>query len=903
MNGQHSTSDEPQGSWIFRAKIRRPRQNIVLIERPQLIESLNQCLDYQTCLITAPAGYGKTTLLAQWHATLAAQDVKAAWLSLDEGDKDAQRFLSYLICALTHADVNLGQLSMLAEQGLADLSVDAALAAMLEQVDAGQQSVVLVLDDYHRAASGEIDEQIERLITNAPGNFRVVINSRIAPTFSSSYLVATGRALTLDAEALRFSEDELRRAFDDKLSELQLAKFYSTTEGWPVAIQLAKIAIREIEPDVLLDSFAQRSGHLASFLADQVFGDLSDETQQFLLHTSILEQFNSGLANAVNENDRSGRVLKNLEHLGALIVADDTEGGWYRYHHLFAEFLHNQLTATEPSLIPTLHRRASLWYESEGDTSAAVKHAKFAGEIDRCATLIEDAGGWEIILYRGILQLRDLLRHVSDLDLTAYPRLLLAQSYLLVKKGETQRSRALFDAAVASRTRSGENPRLDRDIVNLKILLDVYEDKLDSRSDLRKMIQTEEDFPDDDYLAKGIFGCTEASVAMSLGRFEEARTHAKNAMRSMRQADTILGLNYCYLHAAMSDFYRCEIQQAKANAIEASSMARDNFGADSGLKSLADVILGALFYWTDNLGPEDEQRFLAALDFSERNDGWFEIYGIGIEAELGLELERQDFDAAIRALERAERISNTRGIARLEQLAVAYRLDVFTQAGERREAARTASKIERFTVIGQWRKSPVSWRTHEASCRVLAVHFAQKDVDKSRIYIKDALECSKDLGARFHLLRCLITNSILTAQRGEREVALQSLFDALSIASANGVKKPFELSKAIVPLMWQALSHGRSEAVETATLSFLSAILDSFHRRSSEAGPGIPLLSPRENEVVMELSQGRSNKQIARALSMTEHTVKFHLKNVFAKLEVNRRAEAITVARSIGLAP
>ncbi len=903
MTEQPSISDKPQGSWIFWAKLRPPRQNIALIERPQLIESLNQSLDYQTCLVTAPAGYGKTTLLAQWHATLSARNVKAGWLTLDEGDDDAQRFLSYVICSLTDAGVELGQLSMLAEQGLADVSADAALAAMLELIDSTEQNIVLVLDDYHRAASEEIDEQIERLITNAPRNFRVVINSRIAPTFSSSYLVATGRALMLDAEALRFSEDELRRAFDEQLSEPQLAQFHETTEGWPVAIQLARIAIREIEPDALFDSFGQRSGHLASFLADQVFGDLSEEAQDFLLRTSILEQFNSSLANAVSGNENSRRVLKNLEHLGALIVTDDMEGGWYRYHHLFADFLYDQLKTSKPTLIPELHSRASIWYETEGDASAAVKHAKLGGEIDRCATLIQDAGGWEIILYRGITQLRDLLRHVSDLDLTAYPRLLLAQSYLLVKKGETQRSRALYDSAVSSRTRIGDDPQLDRDIVNLRTLVDVYEDKLDSKSDLMKLVQVEEAFADDDYLAKGILGCTEASLAMSLGQFEEARAHTRNAMRSMRQADTILGLNYCYLHAAMSDFYRCEIQQAKANAVEASAMARDNFGADSGLKSLADVVHGALRYWTDELSVEDEKRFLSALDFSEKNDGWFEIYGIGIEAELGLGLERQDFDAAIRAVDRAERISSARGINRLEQLAVAYRLDVFTQAGEKREAARTATKIERFTSVGQWRKSPVTWRTHEASCRVLAVHFAEKDRDKSKAYINDAIACNKQLDARFHLVRTLITNSILKSLWGDRDVALQSLFDALSIASANGVKKPFELSKAIVPLMWQALSWGRSEAIETATLSFLTSVLDNFHRRSSEASGGIPLLSPRENEVLMELSQGRSNKQIARALSMTEHTVKFHLKNVFTKLDVSRRAEAVTVARNIGLVP
>lgn len=903
MSEQHSAADKPQASWIFWAKLRPPRQNVALIDRPQLIESLNQSLNYQACLVTAPAGYGKTTLLAQWYTILSSQDVKAGWLTLDEGDRSAQRFLSYVICALTYAGMDLGQLSMFAEQGLTDLSADAALAAMLELVDGTQQNVVLILDDYHRAASEEIDEQIERLITNAPRNFRVVINSRIAPTFSSSYLVATGRALMLDAEAFRFSEDELHRAFDEELNKTQLAQFYVTTEGWPVAIQLARIAIREVGPDVLLNSFGQRSDHLASFLADQVFGDLPDEAQEFLLHTSILEQFNSNLANAVNVNDNSHRILKSMNHLGALIVADDTEGGWYRYHHLFADFLHNQLKISQPSLIPQLHQRASLWYESEGDTSAAVKHAKHAGEIDRCAMLIQDAGGWEIVLYRGIAQLRDLLRHVSDLDLTDYPRLLLAQSYLLIKKGEVQRSRALFDSAIAGRARPGDDPQLDRDIVNLQILLDTYEDKLDSLADLRKLTQVAKGFAEDDYLAKGVFGSAEAVVAMSLGRFEEARTHARDAMRLMRQANTILGLNYCYLHAAMSDFYRCEFRQAKANAIEASSMARDNFGADSRLKSLSDVIHGALLYWTDELEKEDEERFRSALDFSERNDGWFEIYGIGIEAELGLALERQDFDAAIQAIDRAERIASTRGIGRLERLAIAYRLDVFTLAGERREATRVATRIESFTSIGQWQKIPVTWRTHEASCRVLAVHFAQKDRDKSQAYIKDALACSKQLDARFHLVRCLITNAILTSLWGEREAALQSLFEALSIASANGVKKPFELSKEIVPLMWQASRWGRSEAVETATLSFLSSVLNSFHRRSSEAGAGIPLLSPRENEVLMELSQGSSNKQIARALSMTEHTVKFHLKNVFTKLEVSRRAEAIIAARNIGLVP
>ena len=370
------------GQWILRGKLRPPLRHLSLIDRPGLITTLDELLSAQALLIVAPAGYGKTTLLAQWCERLNATDTRAGWLSLDAPDKDPHRFLCYAVFALAEAGVDLGQLEMLAEQALSELTLEAALAAFLAGVEASDERIILILDDYHRLESGDIDQLLDKMIANAPGNFHLVISSRQRPHFSIAHFFVTGLGVEIDAETLRFSAAETQQALNNIKDEELLERLKTLTEGWPVAVQLARLAYSQEQSQAGSPAVAlSREGHIAAFLSEQVFQGLREELQLFLTRTSILDQFNPELANAVYDGQGSWRLLKELSDLSALVVSLDEEGGWFRYHHLFAEYLLDRLKEREPDRVADLHLTASRWYEEDGDILQAVRQAAMAGDL------------------------------------------------------------------------------------------------------------------------------------------------------------------------------------------------------------------------------------------------------------------------------------------------------------------------------------------------------------------------------------------------------------------------------------------------------------------------------------------------------------------------------------------
>lgn len=883
-----SLEEVPNQRWITRAKLDAPVQQVREVERTHLLAQLDLFLEKRLGLIVAPAGFGKSTLMAQWRDRQRSRRNFVAWLSLDEADSEPLQLFSYLVVALERSGVELGSLVKLAEQGLMNSMLRSATSAMLESIAQAGARVVLILDDYHRVSGPAVDRLMNTILGAAPHNFTIILASRHRPNLDLPRLLAAGVASEIDADALRISRAEIETVLDPAMEPAAMDLLHARTEGWPVAIQLARFLLQsENRGLALLEMFKGDSGHIAAYLTDQVLCSISEEERLFLLQTSILERFNAPLADAATGRTDSRDMLARLGHLNALLVPLAEPAGWFRYHHLFAEYLQGQLQRDYSSSIASLHLKASLWFEENEDLADAVRHAREAGDLPRCAALIEQAGGWELILFGGIGYLRNLLGNIPPGAISDFPRSQIALAYLYLKDGRLAEARSLFEVARDAGRDALDDGPLARDLLNVGALLDGYEDKR-TPAVFDRLAATIAKQRASDPMTIAILTCEQSLTALALGRIPEAEVCAQEAMRSMRRARTILGLTYSTLHAGLAALYQGRFSIAEAHFGAACRMALDNFASDPGLKAQSHLLVAVLAYWRGKGADRNGADFRSAIEHVEAYDGWFELYANGLQVECDLANE-----GPAEAITRARRIAADRGLRRLELLADVQSLLYNSGTG----GHAVARQLQLALPQGIWRRDPFLWRPFVASRLALARHLVDGNRAAAVQGLDDALECCRTTGATIFLIDTLAARAAILDRSGDRTGALADLIEALSMAAPEHIARPFIRSRDLVPLLRTILKTARSEYIDVIVTEFAKDILSMVAPSNDVGDGGMSALSAREREVFEELVEGRSNKEIARSLGMTENTVKFHLKHIFLKLEVQNRGQAIAQAR------
>jgi len=370
-----------------------PRSKIVL--RPRLIERLNEGLSAsrKLTLISAPAGFGKTTLISEWAA---GGDQKVAWLSLDEGDNDPACFLTYFISALQTIAANIGKGALVVLQSPQPPSTESILTTLVNEINTVPDNFILVLDDYHVIDSKPVDEALTFLLKHLPPQMHLVITTREDPHLPLARLRARGQLTELRAADLRFTPAEaaefLNQVMGLNLSAEDAAMLETRTEGWVTGLQLAALSMQGRQDTAsFIKSFTGSHHFVLDYLIEEILQQQSESIQTFLLRTSILDRLCGPLCDAVlGSPSASGQeTLEYLERANLFIVPLDNERLWYRYHHLFADVLRMHLTAEQPDQLPALHRRASEWYEQNGSPPDAIHHALAAKDFGRAADLIE----------------------------------------------------------------------------------------------------------------------------------------------------------------------------------------------------------------------------------------------------------------------------------------------------------------------------------------------------------------------------------------------------------------------------------------------------------------------------------------------------------------------------------
>ncbi|MAW82773.1 MAG: hypothetical protein CMI63_21285 [Parvularcula sp.] len=890
MTVDHNIPDVP---WLLESKFEPNRPRVDLVPRSRLVTQLNEAVNKRLALIVAPAGYGKSSLLGQWAAGVAEKGIRYGWLTLEQGEADEKQFLAYIVLVLARAGVKLDELVTGARDGFADAATNAVLAKLVRSLNDEEGQIVLILEDYHSAECDAVNAIVKRLIRDTLSQFTIFIDSRRQPNIDAFSLIASGDAIEIDAQQLRLTKAETLLALRDVTDDNSGLEIYDQTEGWPVAVQLARVQRRNAPDEPILAGVD--GGLIASYLTEQVLSTLDDDTQELLLTLAFLERFNPELVNFVLDSPKAWGRIDSLSSFAALIVPLDAKGGWYRLHHLFAEYLREMLTRQSHEKAKSILLRASRWHAEKKQLVEAVRYAANAGDFGECEALILAAGGWKIILHDGIGVLRSALRLLPDDVIASSARLMIARAYLHCKYGEIPEARAMLDASelIVDERR----PELcDTDKLVVESMINLYEDRT-SWTESHSRIRNRYSDPDClDALGWGTIRCEEVLIHLSRAEFDLASARLREAFSFMRQSASVLGLNYCYIHAAHTAFYKGDLATAAANVERAGKMADENFGSDSGLKALASVLGYTLRIWKGECDRSEWPAFEETLFHTVENDGWVDIYMTGLQAAILFARQCGDVQAPYRILSKMRTFAQQRNLDRLLKFCAMHEHALTAHHGGGYIAAAVAPDAAgRFLQDYRYEENKRDWQSYLLGASVTAEMGKEDKPDR----FGQALSLAENVGAGTWTLYLRLAQCVGHIRQGATDKAKQELISLLKSALHGRVMGPFIGNAEILRLLPALRSDLHQREEELITLQFIHEILDRAKMLNPVRDTG--LLSEREYEVLQKLAIGMSNKEIARALELTENTVKFHLKSLFSKLSVNKRTQAVVEAQRLGL--
>jgi LuxR family maltose regulon positive regulatory protein len=870
---------------LLTTKLCPPQARPKLVARPCLIGSLERVAERRLTLVSAPAGFGKTTLLTEWLAERASGAPPIAWLSLDEGDNDPIRFLSYLVAALRTVEGGMGEGVLAPLRSPQPPSTEAVVGVLINEIGALAGGLTIVFDDYHHIVSDMIHGIVAFLLDRLPPNAQVVISTRVDPPLPLSRLRARGQMTELRASDLRFTTEEasafLGEVMTLDLSPQDVEALERRTEGWIAGLQLAALSMRGLgDVSGFIAAFTGSNRYVLDYLVDEVLARQPEPVTGFLLETSILDRLSGELCDALTRRDDGQEMLETLERENVFVFALGQERRWYRYHHLFAEVLRHHLRRRRPEAVPELHRRASRWYEQSGILDEAIKHAVSAGDAERAAELVEEAAGGA--LARGEVTL--LLGWMGALPeelVSSRPGLCIPYAWALLISGrleEAEERARDAERAASSGAVSGAASALWANLVR-------------ARGDVPGSIELSREalalLPEDDFALRGLISLNLGGAYWMTGDLQAARGAFAEASTASRRA----GNTYVALLAMRG---LAEIEKLGGNLRltadihrQALLLADERFPA----AGLAHVGMGELLYeWNDLDGA---MRHLERGIASGKKSGSFDIL---LPGHAFLALAKQatgDAEGALEAIQNAERVARTIDLPPqiLDQLA-AFGARVRLALGD----ANTASRLLEERGIGT--DDAVDHQNefeHLALARVLV---ARDEVRAALDLLERLQSAAEATGRTGSKIKALVLRALAHKVQADEARALFTLKQSLELAEPEGYVRTFADEGApMAALLRRAMRKGISPSYAIRLLEASEGPVEGPAAWALLSEP----LSERELEVLRLIASGMSNAEVSRTLFVALSTVKKHINNIYRKLGASSRTGAVARARESNL--
>lgn len=871
-------------------------QHTQLLQRPQLLTRLDCGLDASLILVQAPAGYGKTTLLAQWRERLLAAGEQVAWVSLDEEDDNPATLVSYLSCALHQAGLDLAPALYTTLAG-DENEAKHRLRRLLNAIAASGRRIVLILDEFERVPPTVAGMVFPFLVAMAPPNLVLAIASRELPAaLPLATLRARGMAVELRADDLHFSDHEIGALFDGRLSRKDLCAVVEKTNGWPVALQLLRgwwqrkgQSPQEI---ALLD---QATPDIAEYLSEQILAALPPAQRTFLAEASVLDRLSAGALEQVVGSSDGWRDILAADALRPFIIPIDTDVGVYRLHPIF-----NDALALEFQNLPAERRRemkraAARWYARAGQLARAVRSALEGEDLDLAGRIVEDAGGVQIWIRYGMSRSKAVEATFTEPLLERFPRLRLLRALLLLKDGQINAARREFELTRGltqnfTRLPQGNVNALRLDSMVVEITLLVNECRPVSDDYLATYEREMQTIAKDDHVMQAH---TENSYCISChqrGLFDKAVAAAHESIDHYRQANLSHGEFFNYLHLGVINFAQGSPATALAFYDRAKELARSRFPDDATKRLLMDTLTAEIAYEQGNLG-QAKTLVRKSLEQIRRSELWYDIFAAEFLTAALVATQQDGIGSAMAILDDARLAALERQASGMTPFLTAAQILCLLMAGQA-ETARSIYNQAGFQLDDYIApKSEMMWRERELVL-LATLRLAARDAGAALPLsgIQTALATMWDARHIRSAIRLTVALCGYHCRKKQTADALPLLPRLLKAVAVSGYVQPLvEEGETFLPFLHDALEQNH---LAPDSRHHAQDLLDRLHVPSvQESRP--PRLTSREREVLRELGRGFSDKIIARELGLTENTVKYHLKNVYAKFQVKNRTEAV----------
>lgn len=911
---------------LLDSKLAPPTQARALLLRQPLIAGLEQMASRRLVLLSAPAGYGKTTLLTQWFEALRAQGRRAAWLGIDAGDNDFMRLAAHCLGALSTVGIvsTMRRGSPLApgagmhggmESGPSDEAMVAELASVFEQIP---HETWLFMDDVHLLTSSAAHRLLNSLLHAHSSRVHLVIASRDRPLWALARLRALDEMHEIDAAQLTFSATEsaqiIAEACGKTLSDAQLATLHARTEGWPASVRLVAIALREVgDVDGFIDRFSGVDRTVADFLVEEVLAQQAPELQEFLLATSILRRFNSELANELLGIANASKLIERLQTLNLFLFSLDRERQWYRYHHLFADLLRQRVADQQPDRLPMLHRRAGAWLAAHGLPIEAVEHALAAGDIERAGRWLDEASPG-LFASGQTATLQAFASRLPPRILATLPRLQLELVWEDTIRWRFDRVRAVLPvlaSQLSSITSSAVEPDAGVDDESLHsrmahrtLMLEVFTDRLAS-AELAAQAWPPRGCPVDAFEDASI---ATAMVMCRRERYDCELAHAHWSALHHRFAEAGATYGTVFLDTVVGGtlFMRGELVDAESAFVRGRGTAIGIQGADSALAMMPSVQLAAVNY--------EMNRIVEAGELLKNADALAPDFGL-VDSAIAHRITSArmaravvDYRGAHRSLDAATFTADRFALPRLHAHVLAERVRLLIDEGLVRDAAQLVGSVRYAGEAGE-RKHIASFDSTQerlAAARV-RVDIELGELSQAQRVLRHWLAWLGQREARLPRVGLLTLLAKAQLRAGERAAAQRTLVDAVKLASQGGIVRTLvdegpEIGALIGEFAPLIRDTGLvSGAYLSALLAARGAVQDAPVTIAPEPSSiGEANFSGRELDILRLAAANLSSAETARALGLAEGTVKWYWQGIFEKTGVRRKSMAVRIARERG---